>query len=57
MGSRSGKDCSLVKNVFRWESRWNIETAIEKIIDWNDAYFTGKSVKSMMEIQINEYLG
>ncbi len=50
-------DCSLMKSTFSWEPRWNVETAMEKIVEWNKAYFEGRDVVSVMDSQIREYLG
>lgn len=50
-------DCSLVKNVFQWEPRWNVETAMEKIIEWQDVYTTNGQIYHLMERQIQNYLG
>lgn len=49
-------DCSLVKNVFQWEPRWNVETAMEKIIEWQDEYTTKGQIYQLMELQIQNYL-
>ncbi len=50
-------DCSLLKNTFNWEPRWDVERAMEKIVEWNKAYFEGRDVVSVMDNQIFEYLG
>lgn len=50
-------DCSKIKSVFAWEPRWNIETAMEKIVEWSDCYLKGENVAVCMEKQIKEYLG
>lgn len=49
-------DCSLVKNVFGWVPRWNVETAVEKIIEWNDSYNVGNIVADIMHSQIDTYI-
>ncbi|MCR5746690.1 MAG: CDP-glucose 4,6-dehydratase [Lachnospiraceae bacterium] len=49
-------DCSLIKKTFGWRPSWNIEKAMDKIVEWNRAYFDGKSVSAVMDRQIKEYL-
>lgn len=49
-------DCSLVKNVFGWKPRWNVETAVEKIIEWQLAYSQKNSVSVKMYDQIRTYI-
>lgn len=49
-------DCSLIKSTFGWKPRWDVERAIEKIIEWTEAYFEKKDVSSVMDAQIAGYL-
>ena len=49
-------DCSLIKSTFGWKPRWDVETTMEKIVQWNKAYFDGSDVAAVMDSQINEYL-
>ncbi len=49
-------DCSKAKAVFGWEPRWNLETAIEKTIEWLAAYVNSADTAKIMESQINEYV-
>ena len=49
-------DCSLIKRTFGWSPCWNIETAMEKIVEWSRAYFDGKRVAAVMDRQIKEYI-
>ena len=49
-------DCSLIKRTFEWSPCWNIETAMEKIVEWSRAYFDGKRVAAVMDRQIKEYI-
>ncbi|NNJ32824.1 CDP-glucose 4,6-dehydratase [Lacrimispora defluvii] len=49
-------DCSKIKTKLKWEPVWNVETAIEKIIDWSIAYLYGDNCNIIMEQQIDEYL-
>ena len=49
-------DCSLIKGTFDWKPHWNVETTIEKIVEWTAAYFDGQDVGAVMDRQIEEYL-
>ncbi|MGN0131729.1 MAG: CDP-glucose 4,6-dehydratase [Lachnospiraceae bacterium] len=46
-------DCSKLKKCFGWTPRWNVETAIEKVVDWTKVYLDGGSVAECMDEQIN----
>ncbi|MCM1182320.1 MAG: CDP-glucose 4,6-dehydratase [Roseburia sp.] len=48
-------DCSRIKLVLGWRPVWHIDTAIEKIVTWTDAYFQGQDVEAKMRQQIEEY--
>ena len=49
-------DCSRLRKTFGWKPRWNIETAMEKIVEWSTCYLNhGDSVKCM-EKQIREFM-
>jgi len=49
-------DCSKIKNTFHWKPRWNIEIAMEKIVEWSVKYTTGQEITECMTRQIEEYL-
>ncbi len=50
-------DCSKLKATFNWKPRWNIETAVEKVVQWSKCWVNGDDVRSCMDDQINEFLG
>ena len=50
-------DCSLLKNTFNWKPRWNVETTMEKIVEWSAAYLKQEDVVAVMNRQIEEFLG
>ncbi len=50
-------DCSKIKNVFGWKPRWNVETAMEKIVEWSTVYLDGGDVAECMGKQIIDFLG
>ena len=49
-------DCSKLKSTFDWTPRWNVETAMRKIIEWNQEYLGGGDVSACMDRQIEEFL-
>ena len=49
-------DCSKLKHTLKWKPRWNVETAIEKIIEWSLIYFDSGDVSECMQRQIREFL-
>ena len=49
-------DCSKVKSTFGWRSRWNVETAMEKIVEWSKTYLAEKDVVDCMKKQIEEFV-
>jgi CDP-glucose 4,6-dehydratase len=48
-------DCSKAKMRLGWFPRWNLETAIDKIIDWTKDYQTGKDLRKTCIRQIEDY--
>lgn len=49
-------DCSKLKSTFGWKPRWNLETAIEKVVEWTKVWINGKDVNEIMKKQIGEFL-
>lgn len=49
-------DCSKAKNVLGWKPCWNIETAIDKTVEWSKEYLESKDISKYTENQIMEYL-
>lgn len=50
-------DCSKLKSVFGWKPRWNVETTMEKIVEWSVVYLNGGDVAECMGRQIGEFIG
>ena len=48
-------DCSKLKSKFGWKSQWNMETAMEKIVEWSMVYLNGGNVVECMEKQMTCY--
>lgn len=49
-------DCSKLKRTLGWKPRWNVETAMEKIVEWTKDYLAGEDVSRCMDRQIAEFL-
>lgn len=48
-------DCSKLKARFQWKPRWDIETAVEKTVEWTKEFLYGGNVLSCMERQIDAF--
>ena len=48
-------DCSKLKSTFNWKPHWNVETAIEKTIEWTKCYYNNGNVLECMDKQIIEF--
>ena len=49
-------DCSKASKQLRWEPKWNLETAIEKIIQWHKAYLAKENMQALTLKQIDQYI-
>ena len=49
-------DCSKLKSTFGWKPRWNLDKAVEKVVEWTKCYFSGGDVRACMDKQIEEFL-
>lgn len=50
-------DCAKSKSILGWKPRWNVEKALEKIVEWHEIYIQNTGVSTCMEGQIKDYLG
>ena len=48
-------DCSKLKTTFGWHPRWNLDKAIEKVVEWSKCWLNKEDVRSCMERQIEEF--
>lgn len=48
-------DCSKLKSTFGWKPYWNVETAIQKIVEWYKVYLVNGDISECMDRQIEEY--
>jgi len=49
-------DCAKMKRTFSWKPRWDVSTAMKKVVEWTKDYMEGQSVLKIMERQIYEYI-
>lgn len=49
-------DCSKIKDTFGWKPTWNLETAIEKTVEFFKAYKNEKNMSDFMKKQILEFV-
>lgn len=48
-------DCSKAKAELGWVPKWNIETTLKTIVDWNKAYLANNDIRQVTVSQINQY--
>ena len=48
-------DCSKLKFTFGWKPRWNVDTAVEKVVEWTKVYANGGDVRECMDKEIKEF--
>ena len=48
-------DCSKIKQRLGWKPTWNIEQAIEKTVEWYEAYAAGEDMWALTNRQIDQY--
>ncbi|KAI4449799.1 CDP-glucose 4,6-dehydratase [Eubacterium plexicaudatum ASF492] len=48
-------DCSRLRRTFGWTPTWNVETTIEKIVEWFDVYFQNGDISTCMKQQILDF--
>ena len=49
-------DCSKIKTTFGWASRWSLNEAIEKIVEWTECYFNKGNIRECMDKKIQDFL-
>lgn len=48
-------DCSKAKAELNWFPKWNIETTLKSIVDWNKAFINGENIREITNNQIKQY--
>ena len=49
-------DCSKLKATFGWKPHWNLDMAIEKVVEWSKCWIEGRNVRACMDQQIHDFL-
>ena len=49
-------DCSKLKATFGWKPHWNLNVALEKVVEWSKCWMSGGDVRICMDRQIKEFL-
>lgn len=49
-------DCTKIKRELSWHPVWNVDTAIEKLVDWYSVYAGNGDVQKVTDEQIENYL-
>lgn len=49
-------DCSKLKATFGWKPRWNLDTAIEMVVEWSKCWFESGDIRDCMDSQISAFL-
>lgn len=49
-------DCSKLKNTLGWSPRWDINIAMDKIVEWYSIYLAGGDIVECTNNQINDFL-
>ena len=50
-------DCSKARDGLGWQPRWDLERAIDMIIDWTKVYRTNGDLRETCFRQIEQYAG
>jgi CDP-glucose 4,6-dehydratase len=50
-------DCSKARTQLGWIPKWNLETAVQKIVEWQKAFQTQENMQEVSLAQINHYMG
>lgn len=49
-------DCSYIRGRIGWVPQWNIETAVQKTVEWTKVYQAGGDTGACMDAQIRTYI-
>lgn len=49
-------DCSKLKTTFGWKPRWDIDTAVEMVVEWSKCWINEGDVRECMDHQIEKFL-
>ena len=49
-------DCSKLKAAFGWKPRWNLDTAMEMVVQWSKCWAERGDIRGCMDEQIGQFL-
>jgi CDP-glucose 4,6-dehydratase len=49
-------DCSKARIKLGWEPQWNLDKALDAVVDWYSAYMNGSDVRTKTIDQIDDYI-
>ena len=49
-------DCSKLKSTFGWKPHWNLDMAVEKVVEWSKCWMSNGDVRACMDEQIECFL-
>jgi len=49
-------DCSKIKSTFGWNPHWNMEKAVDSIIEWTKVFIGNGDIEACIERQIEDFL-
>lgn len=49
-------DCSKLKSTFGWKPHWNLDKAIEKVVEWSKCWLGAGDVRTCMDQEIEAFL-
>lgn len=48
-------DCSKAKTILGWNPKWDLDTTIEKLVEWSKIYINNGDIIDCLDNQINQY--
>ncbi len=48
-------DCSKLKNKFGWAPHWNLEQALDKVVEWSKCWIQEDDIRNCMDREISEF--
>lgn len=49
-------DCSKLKTTFGWKPHWNLDTAIEMVVEWSKCWVEGGDIRACMDNEIKLFM-
>lgn len=49
-------DCSKLKTTFGWKPHWDLDKAIERVVEWSKCWVAGGDIRACMDREIKEFL-